>query len=174
VTYVWNSSSNVGGEFAHVSGLRELRETLRQLPKAIETNVLRGAVRAGANVIAEEARRRVPVRTGQLKASIRVSTRVSNGCVMCFVKAGSRYTVFKIGKKAKRTKDSYRTNRADGGVDYHASHYAFWVEFGTSKMASRPFMRPAFESQKDAAVTAMVDYMRQRIPNELAKLGVGR
>ncbi len=168
MTYVWNSSNNVGGEFAHVEGLRELAAGLRELPKVMENKILRGALRAAAEVVANEARYRCPVRTGQLKASIRVSTRVVNGRVICYVKAGSRYTVFRIGKKGRSTKDAYKTIGANGGVDYQAAHYAFWIEFGTSKMAARPFMRPAFESKRDQAIATFTEYVQRRLAVEVA------
>lgn len=60
---VRNSSNNVGG-MVQIHGLAELQRTLDQLPAKIEANVLRGALRAGANVIANEARRLVPVANG--------------------------------------------------------------------------------------------------------------
>jgi HK97 gp10 family phage protein len=48
--------------------------------------------------------------------------------------------------------------------------YAHFVEFGTSKMAARPFMRPAFESRKAGAVEAIKSYLLSRIPKEVEKL----
>jgi HK97 gp10 family phage protein len=44
------------------------------------------------------------------------------------------------------------------------------VEFGTSKMSPKPFMRPAFEAKKNEAVDAIRDYLAKRIPEEVAKL----
>jgi HK97 gp10 family phage protein len=64
------------------------------------------------------------------------------------------------GKKGNRSQDAY---------------YWRWVEFGTVKMAARPFMRPAFEAQKTAAVQAIAEYLARRIPEEAANLpGVRR
>ena len=48
--------------------------------------------------------------------------------------------------------------------------YARFVEFGTVKMAARPFMRPAFEAKKGEAVDAIKAYLERRIPEEVAKL----
>jgi hypothetical protein len=42
-------------------------------------------------------------------------------------------------------------------------------------MAARPFLRPAFETTKIAAVDRIKDYMIERIPREVEKLpGAGK
>lgn len=83
------SSRGVSSGFA-VNGLAELEKNLSNLVPRLQKNILRGALRAGAAVIADEARRRVSVDTGQLKASIRVSTAIINGQA---TKAGSSEAV---------------------------------------------------------------------------------
>lgn len=193
---VWNSSNNIGG-MVGVRGLADLQRELDQLPAKIEANVMRGALRAGANVIADEARRRVPVGTGQLKESIRVSVRVlPGGKLVATVKAGGRFKVYSSGKAVKGA--DYKTSRAGGGVDYHAPFYAHFVEFGTARhwikpknrkslfvaglmrevvdhpgARPRPFMRPAFDGKARVAVEAMAEYIRKRLPKELKKVGGG-
>lgn len=41
--------------------------------------------------------------------------------------------------------------------------YAPYVEFGTSRMAARPYMRPAFESEKEAAMDAIKQELRSAL-----------
>lgn len=166
---VSNSSIAVSGEMI-VNGLSDLMKVMDGLPAMIQRNAMRGALRAGANVIANEARRLAPVATGQLKASVRVSVRVDNGVVKAFVKAGNRYKVYKIGGKGRATKGAYKTAREGGGTDYHSAFYAHMVEFGTIKMRAHPFMRPALDGRKQEAVEAVAEYLRQRLPAEIAKL----
>lgn len=73
----------------HVKGLAELQKFLDQLPAKMEANVMRGALRAGVKMIADEAKRLVPVSPpssgnkkrynammGELRRSIRVSARI--------------------------------------------------------------------------------------------------
>lgn len=55
----------------HVVGLRELRRTLRQAGDVEELTEVRNALRSGARIVADDARRRVPVRTGRARDSIR-------------------------------------------------------------------------------------------------------
>jgi HK97 gp10 family phage protein len=107
-----------------VKGLADLNKFLQQLPAKMEQNVLRGALRAGANVIKDEAKRLVPVsapnsrnkkrygfRAGTLRDSIRVSARVKNGRVTASVYAGGQ---------------------TKSGAEVY---YASWVEFGTAAHA---------------------------------------
>ncbi len=51
------------------------------------------------------------------------------------------------------------------------AYYWYLVEFGTSKMSARPFMRPAFEAKKDDAVAAIAQSIADRFPQEAEKLG---
>lgn len=107
-----------------ITGLADLNKFLQQLPAKMEQNVLRGALRAGANVIKDEAKRLVPVsapnsrnkkrygfRAGTLRDSIRVSARVKNGRVTASVYAGGQ---------------------TKSGAEVY---YASWVEFGTAAHA---------------------------------------
>lgn len=193
---VWNSSRDIGG-VVPVAGLAELQRNLDELPAKIERNIMRGALRAGANVIADEARRLVPVQSGQLKESIRVSVRpLPGGRIVATVKAGGRFKVYKGGTAIKGA--PYKTDRKYGGVDYHAPYYAHFVEFGTSRhwikprnrkslfiagllrevvdhpgARPKPFMRPAFDGKAQAAIEAMAEYIRNRIPREFKRLTTG-
>jgi HK97 gp10 family phage protein len=48
--------------------------------------------------------------------------------------------------------------------------YWWFLEFGTSKMAARPFLRPAFESTKDAQLTAMRKRIQAFLDREARKI----
>lgn len=149
----------------HVSGLSELDKLLKELPARIEGNIMRGAMRAGAKVFADRAKQMVPVKSGQLRDSIKVSTRSKRGRVSATVRAG--------GKKA---------------------FYAHMVEFGTARhfikprkrkslffaglarevvdhpgASPKPFMRPALDGGQVEAVNAAADYIRKRLAKEAAK-----
>jgi len=92
----------------------------------------------------EEAKRLVPVRTGTLKKSIGVVKRRSKD------KNIIRFSVAPLKKK--------------GGW------YAHFVEFGTSKMRAKPFMRSAFEKKGEESIKYVKEYMKKRVEKELAKL----
>jgi len=123
----------------------DLLKKLRKLPSKVRDKVVVGAVRASAKPIIKEARALAPKRTGNLAKSIGANKRRSKGTIVHFSvspRKGGKY---------------------DGW-------YAHFVEFGTRKMAPRPFLRPAFENKGEEAINAAKEYMRKRIDKELAKL----
>ena len=123
----------------------DLLKKLRTLPEKVQKNVLTGAVRAGAKPIVKEAKRLVPVRTGNLKKSIGVNKRRTVGTVV-------RFSI---------------SPRKGGKYD---GYYGAFVEFGTKKMAPRPFMRPAFEAKGEESIDAVREYIAKRLEKELKKL----
>ena len=54
----------------NIKGMAELKRALEQLPAKLEANVMRGAMRAGAKVIADAAKDNVHTVSGALAASI--------------------------------------------------------------------------------------------------------
>lgn len=54
----------------------------------------------------------------------------------------------------------------DGTVDIGPDRdrfYGFFLEFGTSKMAARPFLQPAFEENKEQVQQKMADVIRREM-----------
>lgn len=152
-----------------IKGLAELHKALQELPAKIERNVLRGGLRAGAKVIETAARERVPVKQGLLRDSIGVSMRVSSktGTVRATIKAGSKKAWYahlvEFGTarhwiKPKNRKSLFLAGLAKEVVDHPGAR-------------QRPFMRPAFDGSARAAIVAMADYIRARLPRELRKAG---
>ncbi len=160
-----------------VKGLAELHRFLQQLPAKMEKNVLQGALRAGAKVIADEAKLRVPKKTGRLRDSIRISARSQRGTVTATIRAGGRDSRKRVVKSATgRTK-----------VQYDQAFYATWVEFGTKahRIKARgkgmyfggswyksvkhpgarpqPFMRPALDGKARDATVAAGRYIADRL-----------
>jgi HK97 gp10 family phage protein len=155
-------------ELQHIKGLSELSAALKELPLRIARNALRQSVARGAVVIRDEAKAKAPVSSGPsapgdtlpgtLKRSIVIkhdrerSTPTSQTYVVA-VRHGKQYR--NQGKKGNRSQDAY---------------YWRWVEFGTVKMSARPFMRPAFETQKEAAVQEIARVLAERIAQEARTL----
>ena len=144
-----------------VQGLKELNDALQQLPVKLERNILRGAIRAGAQPIVDAARRLAPVLSdadprrvfGALAKSIHArSVQMKNGMLTGGVVAGGAATV-------GRGKDKVEAD----------AFYARFVEYGTAKMAPRPFLRPAIDSKTEAAIDATADYIRTRVDQEIAR-----
>ena len=140
----------------HVAGLRELQDKLRTLAPNIARNGLRAAVSSGAALIRNEARLKAPKDTGEMARDIQIKRERDStdfrALYSVFVRSGKKSRL--SGKGRNVGKDSY---------------YWRFVEFGTCKMAAKPFMRPAFEAKKEEAVLAIRDKLAARIAEEVAK-----
>lgn len=123
-----------------ILGLRELDRALQELAWPAARRALRKGMRKGANVVRDEARAKAPVDTGNLKRRIRTRERSEE-------EGNMRYAV-EIPRNA---------------------FYGRFIEYGTSKMAAKPFLRPAAESKTEAAVTAMRDALAEAIEIEMQR-----
>lgn len=153
-----------------IEGLAELAKAMRELPERVARNGLRAAVNAGASVIKKEAIAKAPELTGALKANLyQKQIREQSGPMQQTFYVGVKNGVAKYAKTA--------ANRRAGKVGVYknagSTWYWFLNEFGSSKQPARPFMRPAFETQKENAVAAIAKKLDERIQkhaNDLAKL----
>lgn len=154
---------------SEVKGLSELNKFLQQLPVKMERSILRGALRAGAKVIATQAKANVPVSSGALKNSIRVTGRAKGGKVSASVKAG--------GKIKKTGQDAWYAHIVEftgavphqivsklGGSLFIGGLFSKSVDH--PGMKARPFLRPALDSQATNAVVAVGKYIRSRLTKQ--------
>lgn len=145
-----------------VTGLAELSKKLKEMPIKLAKNGLRAAVNAGAEVIRKDAKARVPVKTGNVRKNIykKQIREKSNNFQQTY------YVGVKLGRKRKLapTKLNVRKQRVGQLYDVESSAY-YWrfLEFGTSKLPARPFLRPAFDTKKSQAVDAMAKKLKERI-----------
>lgn len=155
-------------ETLNISGLKELQAALKELPDRIAKNVLRGSVAAGAAIIRNEARQRAPVYTGEVAAGHPPPGTLKRSIVQKQIKELSNATKQTFFVTVRRGKE-YQKQGKKGNLSQDA-YYASWVEFGNSRMSARPYLRPAFEAKKEAAIEAIRAYLEKRIPEEAAKL----
>lgn len=123
---------------------KALLKTLNTLPQNIQKNVMVGAVRAGANVVRDEARRLVDKDTHTLEKSI-----------------------ISIRRKGDKNTIQFSVTPSKGGK--YDGWYGHFKEFGTSKMTASPFMRPAIESRPDEVLQTTKEYIATRLPQEVEK-----
>jgi len=169
----------------HWSGLVEIKSRLTTLNDDIQRNVVRAAVGAGAREIAKEARLRAPrAEAAHWRAK---GKKVSPGTLAKAIAAGRSRTESQPGKEIWRVFVRHGKKEQAKGLD---AYYAGWVEFGhyyvppkgkggaggslrqrrkiralgsARWIPGKPFLRPAFEAKKEAAVQAMVDRLKQRL-----------
>ena len=159
-----------------VEGLEALRVALRELPLAVQKNVLSGAVRKGAIVIRDDAQARAPVlrepdprrKPGTVRDAIRATRGRRDGSsatAFVYVRALTKRAV-------GRFKDALRRagKRVKGANNPDDPFYWRFLEFGTSKLPARPFLRPAFDARKEAAVAQIRDSLKSGIEREARKV----
>lgn len=135
-----------------VEGLDALRNALLRLPGELQKGPLRRAVAATAKVVQQQAIDNAPEDTGVLKKSVyRAHDKANSSGVQEAYIVGVRY-----GKRfRKRGQDAW---------------YWWHVEFGTSRAAAHPFMRPAFDNTHEAQIEAMRKTLAKGIDDAVAKL----
>jgi HK97 gp10 family phage protein len=129
-----------------ITGLREFKDKLQQLPKTLRRRVLRNALAAGARVVRDEAKRQAPVlasenrntpyrKVGTVRKAISVRTSKRD-------RLEGNVGVFVNVRPAK--------GAARGAKNPDDPFYWRFLEFGTSKMAARPFLGPAAQKLREA------------------------
>lgn len=126
--------------------VRKLNRKLKTLEAKVEKKITRQALRAGAKVIAKEAKARAPVDTGMLRSKIKV---------WALKRSRKRIGVL-VGTSAKEyTGDQF---------------YGAFVEYGTSKMAAKPWLGPAAEAKGPEAAKIVEQTIATGIDREINKL----
>lgn len=115
----------------YVEGLETVQKLLDFVFGLLTGSALTMGFLEAAKVIAEEAKRLAPVRTGNLRDSIQA---IQEG--------------FDVYVVAEAT-------------------YAKFVEFGTKRMAARPFIRKALEATGDKALTALGRVLQDALDSKL-------
>lgn len=143
----------------HVKGFEQLDKFLQELPAKVEKNVLRGGLRAGARVVQAVAAGNIRTDSGELAASLKVSTRARGGEVKATVYTKVFYARWvEYGTRPHRIEPKNRRALALGGgfvgaVDHPGAR-------------PHPFLRPALDTQAAAAVVAVGEYIKQRLASK--------
>lgn len=163
----------MAGEMVRVEikGLREIQQAMKTLPVKFDRPMLNRSLVVGARLVRDMARQMVPT----LKVPDR---RRIAGAIRKAIHAGAvrpeQYTAtvwVRVRPLTRRQIASFK-KRAGSAAQNNPNDPFYWrfVEFGTSKMAPRPFMRPAFEARKLEAVNAAIADLRPRVAAEIEKL----
>ena len=124
----------------------KLTAKLDNITKAAE-KATRPAAQAGAQVFYEEVKQRVPVSA---------KAHSTKGKKQTFTPGTLRKAIYQAfaDKESGDGKASYR-------ISWNKSHafYGRFVEFGTSRMAAKPFLRPAYDAARAKALQAVQERM---------------
>ena len=149
----------MAGDTVHVKGLSALNDFLQQLPVRLEKNIMRSAMRQGAKVMQRQAIANVPVKSGALKKSIKIGTRVRGGRVTAAVKTKLFYAKFVEFGTA-----SHNIAAKQNGWLSFMNIFAKSVDHPGSR--PRPFLRPAMDATAGAAVVAVGEQIKKRLTKE--------
>ena len=124
---------------------KETKEILKSLNNILTVGELGFSAGIGADIVAKEARKNAPVKTGNLKRGI-------------------------VSKINKRTAVFSDKGSAYVGANYKIAPHAHLVEFGArgGEMPAQPFMRPAIETKKHEAGQAIEADLLKRIKKRLS------
>lgn len=151
----------------NITGGKELAEFLQGLPLKIEKNIMRAALRAGARVIANEAKLNVPVQDGDLKRSIRTASNAKKGLVEAYARAGDKkawyYRFVEYGTAPHIIK-----GRNGGMLTFTARDGKKITKQSVNHTGAvaKPYMRPALDTKGDEAVLAVTRKIRERLTKE--------
>lgn len=166
-----------------IVGGRELAELLGTLPAKIEKNIMRTALRAGAVSLKEAVKQNVPVDSGALRSSVRVTTKYRKGRVTASVKAGNSIAWYaalveygtrphliavddadrNINRRSRKLESLTTVNRRQSLL-INGTLVGPSVQHPGAQ--PRPFMRPALDAGLAAALAAVTAKVRQRLTKE--------
>lgn len=146
-----------------LEGMDEVQEKLQSVPQKVARRWMREALNPAVRIWREEMFTLARKLTGWMASqlTIRVSVPPSDG-----EHGRARVTV---AARQDPTRTSGQGTRGRYGREEHvpsALNEALWNEFGTIKMPARPFIRPAFESKKQAVLDKLIERLRSILTEE--------
>lgn len=163
-----------GGETLTFEGFKELDAALTELPRATGKNVARKALFKAAEPIAEAARQNVAVRSGKLQKSITVSTKLANKVGNAEFAAAMQSGQGKAAAVAAMRSARSASGGGSGRVEVHVGAgqlpHAHLIEFGSSRQAPQPYLRPAFDAHSRGAVEILKVELRIEIDKAVARI----
>lgn len=130
---------------AKVNGIPELKAALAGLVPKLRRQALRNALAAGARVVRDEARRRAPVLQPTLRAPYRKPGTVRKAVSVRTSKTARRAGDVGVFVNVRPAKRGQR-----GAKSPNDPFYWRFLEFGTKRMAARPFLQAGARKLADA------------------------
>jgi HK97 gp10 family phage protein len=167
-----------------ITGGRELDELLRTLPGKVQKNINRAMLRAGAVVLRDEVKQNVPVQSGDLRNSVRITSRARGEEVSASVKAGNSVAYYArfveygtrphlvqiddrdrgINRRTGRQISVTTINRQRRSLQIGGNLIGPSVQHNGAR--PKPFMRPAVDTALPRAIDAMKKKLRERLTNQ--------
>ena len=155
-----------------MDGLKELDEALGQFTKATGKNVLGRALKNAAEPVRKAAVAKAPRASGALQESIqtRIRRNLRNKnmvlAVIGPVVGEYRQLATPVAYSDKGIRKGKMRTYAIGSTP---GVYGMFTEFGTIDTPAQPFMRPAWEQERDNARDMIADELRKEIDKAAAR-----
>jgi HK97 gp10 family phage protein len=156
-----------------VTGLKELRDALvRKIPLEMQGKVLQKAMGPAARLIVNAARVRAPVDTGRMRKAI-YAARDKRNSKPTFE---ARVVTVRRGKKKDDPKGAYYWKFVEFGHRIGTSKTGYLAKKGSSgaTVPPKPFLRPAFEGNKHAALQSIRQNLAVQIEKAAKKARFGK
>lgn len=140
----------------NVEGLRELDRALGELPKATGKSVLRRVGRKALTPMRDDARSMAPKLEGHLEESIEIGAKLTS-------------------RQAKLHRKMFKNDKASVELFMGPNDpAAIPQEFGWEDGDPQPYMRPAWDANKDRALEIIKDDLGEEIMKAAARLAKKR
>lgn len=139
---------------ATITGDAELRAKLKRLQGNVNGQQMATALAAGGMLIVNTAKTKAPVITGTLRSSIHVGGYTQLSDDFGHNPRGADYSDLG-GKTVTRSGASVQVGT---NIEYGPP-----VEFGTGRRSAKPFLRPAYDEEKNNAVQEVADTLRELV-----------
>jgi HK97 gp10 family phage protein len=191
-----------GKQVLELHGVRELVKSLSMLAPKLEQKIIRTAMRDASKVILKQAKANAPIGENRevahatqlawlktnseqaapgsekaMKKAAKAATKAANAAARSLKKAKQGYPgqlrdSLKIrAMKRKKGRIGFMVQTRDGdfkGDEYYAS----FVEYGTSKMPARGFIRAAYDSKVSEAEGIVKSQLKAGIENVVKELNI--
>lgn len=147
-----------------IEGLTELKAALAELSNEVATKIGVAADRKAANLMKDAM---VAIAPYNPKGSIR--SRTSKAGVVTKTDYGHLRDNIRV-RRARATTD----NKVVFNINTGNAFWGYFLEYGTVNMSARPFMRPAFDAFKGAAIDVQINELKVGIERVAKRVKKGR
>lgn len=140
-----------------IKGLDELQHNLERLSKEVSAKVLKETLKEQGNVVAAAFIGAAPTETGFLAEHFDVKMHVEREDIAGSAFIGPKKTNYPFRGK------TFRFMKKKFGRTVAVATVARYLEFGTSKMAAHPFMRPAWEFIQGAVLDGIIAAIKSKL-----------
>ncbi len=147
--------------YKNITGGRELQDMLNTLAPKLEKNILRGALRSGAKIVLEEAKNNVPIKSGELRSSLRISTNSKKGRVTASVKSGNKKVWY--SRLVEFGTAAHTISGKNGSLNF-SGIFAKSVDHPGAR--AKPFLRPAIDAKANDAIKEVGAYIGKRLTKQ--------